>query len=397
MNMRGFPHHINTRADLEVLASMPEFSVQYEAALANVKCNVCGYYANDPNVATGGCSSDICRDILTGPVNLDGPPYLLMVEDTLGLRIGNTNEENQTNLNNFASSPYDGLTYLCWLNNYGFSSSSTSQDWIDDLVTTKDLWPWTVLDELITASGIDVDDRDGGMTNWLTQWETALIKARDSGCPGIIVDSEPYSDYTMHDMATAAIKYGVTQEYLQGRLVAIGEQMIDIVNATYPGATIWNLWAIIDSSRPWPVCYIHEGMLAGLVATESTSLFVSQWGIHYYATSLAAWEAEWNTNIYKAQVFLAANPNYRLGAPITIWNDVETVTGWIKTWADANPTQPFCTLTDFHPVMDELKQKFDYIWVYNDANIGYNPFDAISAAPYSAAIQRIKARPCKCA
>ena len=327
-------------------------------------------------------------------MNTTSSPYLLMTDNIYYLRGDNTLAANQSVLNSLEQTPYDGMTYLA---SY-FTPSNTSQDWIDDLVTTRDLWAYVLLDKLTTVSGIDVDDRDGGLTRFFLLWTTALTKAAERGTPGVLLDPEWYLDYTRNDVVVAAAEYGVTVAYMETRLRAIGAQMIDTLNSVCPGATILNLLCATSDPAVISSDYVMQGMLDEIVATGSSATFIAggQGQLNYENVNLSAWEVKWSKYRNDAS-YLATYPAFRLGVPLFMWDNPANCTGFLQTWLAANPTQDFTSIRKFQPMVDGLQAKFQFIWVYIHAASDSLPFDSNTNAPFNDLLWSTKFRPCRCA
>ncbi len=105
----------------------------------------------------------------------------------------------------------------------------------------KQIWPWVFFNKFIgyeeghrVASkkanrpyfnkirGLDLNNEAGALEDFYLVWRTALTAAKRLGSPGIIVDPEPYNNYSTYWVSYVSERQGMSEDEVRDKLKAIG-------------------------------------------------------------------------------------------------------------------------------------------------------------------------------
>jgi hypothetical protein len=267
-------------------------------------------------------------------------------------------------------SPFDGHQLLIGAGSYcGGSPSTNYSDFSSFISTAKNskhkFWPAIrvfFMDD--STATLDIYDKEGGLTKFYAYWTNALRLAKDTGSPGILFDPEDYG--TDIDLSSLATKNNTTVEAVNQRIHEIGAHMADIVNETYPEATInqfFVYWALnwtdkcadvlaegmLDQAKAenYPFTFSVSGELSGTFLP--VSLYGSQYSLNEKIFN--------NANI---QSKIAQYPNLDMGAWTGYWNDYAHLTSF---WANQNPSLDSAQIeiqktSDFKPLFKWFFKNF---------------------------------------
>jgi hypothetical protein len=91
------------------------------------------------------------------------------------------------------------------------------------------------------------------------------------------------------------------------------------------------------------------------------------------------------TRIQRRRDRLAATlrqfPNFRKGATIAPWDRPEHKKSWLLTGYCA--TSSAKKIDDFQPLIRELLNSYNYVWIYAASAAGYDPYDPAAVPVYN--------------
>jgi hypothetical protein len=301
---------------------------------------------------------------------------------------------SQANLDSFQSSEYDGFSVPGWNTNYAYMQSLNTHG--------KDIWPWVMLAEISRNDPeiFDLNNTYGSRTALLLLWRGWLEVARDTGSPGIVFDPEFYlGDGSFSTIPLGATAMGISQEAFAALVEGLGAELIDAAREVYPTATIWMLWTFLDSNT-YTCKYLAKGMLDRIVATNSDIKIIDgiEQYIPYQCPSVSNLAYNWGLTYARLTPSLAASPCLSLSAPLFLWNVLGSTTSWAKTTLDtqvAAGTLEFSSVYDLYQQAAYLKDRVDYVWVYNHPASDYRPFaaeDSASRLPFDRCLRHMKYR-----
>lgn len=350
-------------------------------------------------------------------------PYLLLVTFTAGgmQPSGAMQQFDLQKLEQINSFPYSGVAVpLVGLYD---TSKHSEQDFepsiqLIKLHAHKDIWPWVFMERFVGTpqqpaeslpkyaraeyytriKGMDIYNQTGALDDFFNLWRIALVVAKETGSPGIVLDHEVYGNPLAYDLDYVAREQGKSADEVERRLQEIGAKLSDIVDETYPGAVIWCLDTGLDritpvrKLNPWAapdyrtVTYVMEGLLKRAKEKHSQAIVVSggEMSLYYCYQSLTDLRDSVRERNERLAPALASYPNLRAGAPISPWYDAKLRRGWMLKGKCGSST--LRTIDDFKPLISELLHSYNYVWVYAAGVAPYSPFDPENAAHYDPAI-----------
>ena len=192
-------------------------------------------------------------------------PYLLLVSfATTPLDGFGPEKTRELNL-----SPYHGVAVRLI---HQYDSNSYTLDHFQPYVaklkmnSEKHIWPWIFFNRFIgyqeghragskdsskpyfrNIKGMDLNNEAGALEDFFDLWRIGLQIAHQLGSPGIVVDGEPYNNYSAYLVRYVASERGTSGEDVRSKLKAIGSRLTDIVDEVYPEATLWFLFTGISA------------------------------------------------------------------------------------------------------------------------------------------------------
>jgi len=341
-------------------------------------------------------------------------PYLLLV--TFGGTINTFAVEKIRAIN---ESPYQGVAVaLVDGDDPGVYVAKDFQEAVNRIKADcrKHIWPWIFFNRIIgynpegtnnhrgnkpyfrRIKGMDLYDEAGALSDFYQHFRLALRIAKELGSPGVFLDAESYNNYLNYQLAYLAAQLGRTPEETKERLQAVGGEMMTIVAAEYPQAILW--FGFTGLATPLQLAkqgnqkellspaFIVQGMLAKAKELGLPAKIVSggQVSLGYCQESLAALQNAIQTRQHQFAPWLTAYPHLALGGTIAPWADARQKSGWLLKKKCGQATMR--NLDDFKPLLRELLQTYDYVWIYAAGAAGYDPYGP-AALPYNAALQAV--------
>jgi len=346
-----------------------------------------------------------------------GAHYLLLVNTAIARQL------KPQDIAEFDKSPYDGLA-IAFHYNYDtaavFDSDSMSsqlREW--KKLTKKDLWPWVYLNRMLGAAeaatnervnvpyfqkirGIDLDDKAGARTDFLTIWKNALRVAKETGGPGIVFDPEFYNDHKAYDPAEMARATGKTPDQLVTLLEKLGADMADSAAEQYSNAVLWFCFTgfthkdfkAIDGKSYYPTpVYIAIGLLDE-IQKRGYSLHVISGGegsIGYCHETLAAFREAIDRRAAAFDPILKKYDGvFELAGTLTVWDERANKSGFVGEGDCAKASAS--SIEDLQPYLELIMRTYRYNWIYGSTNGGYFAFDSQRSRRIHGVISNARAR-----
>lgn len=343
-------------------------------------------------------------------------PYLLLVSFYTG-HFKNFKLEKIGAINH---SPYYGVAVP--LIGAHDTEKYTLDDFFDSVWTIKnsskkDVWPWVFFNRFIgyekgenalsqkadqayfrAIKGMDLYNNAGALNDFYNIWKISLQIAKKLGSPGIVVDPEAYNNYRTNKVSYISTQVGQPEEQVKRRLNEIGRELAQIADGIYPKAIIWFLFTGLgnpirtfnpfDEQEYRSVTYIIQGMLEYGKEKRSKLKLVSggELSLGYCSISL---EHLKNKVRSRGNDFSARIKSYRnllLGGTIAPWNDAGLKREGYFTKGTCGKSG-LKNLKDFKPLIVNLCDSYEYVWIYAAKSVGYDPYDPKASNSYNNAIK----------
>lgn len=343
--------------------------------------------------------------------------YLLLVNTAISSML------DESKLRQFDKSPYDGLA-VAFLHAYDTSDvpsapsiTATIKQWRN--YTAKDIWPWIYLNRMLGFSaaennshadvpyfrkitGLDLDNKNGARGDFLALWRNYLLAARDARTPGVVCDLEFYNYYKLYDIGELALVSAKTPAEMAVSLQALGAEMAQVADQTYPDATLWLLFTglthpgykTIQGTPYFPSpTYIAIGLLDEISRKHLRVKVLSggEGSLAYCHQSLR----EFQDAVTKRQSDFAATlakygPSLELAGTMTLWSDRSSTRGWINEGACKDASAQ--TVEELQPYLELLLTSYRYNWIYASPDGNYFAFSKDSAPRFDAVIHKARSR-----
>ena len=276
----------------------------------------------------------------------------------------------------------------------------------------KHIWPWMFFNRFIgyeeghragskdsskpyfrNIKGMDLYNETGALQDFFDLWRISLQIARHLGSPGIVVDAEPYNNYSAYLVRYVSSAQGMPGDDVRSSLKAIGARLTDIVDEVYPEATLWFLFTAISARtitlKPvisWDYrapAYIVMGMLERAAEKGSRLTLVAGGELAGYCFKNPDDLDQKIRERKKAFSYaLEKYPNLRLGGTVAPWAEGSSRVGWMVNYLKCRESE-FKNITDFRPVFELLMTSYDFMWIYAAGVAPYDPYDHDSASIYN--------------
>ncbi len=315
----------------------------------------------------------------------------------------------------FNGSPYDGIAVPI-VSAYHLGAAPTIEEMAPKLSelrsnTQKDIWPWVFLNRLIGTkekqqtgdradwNGMDLDGK-GPQKAFLQLWRLAFQIARQTKSRGVVGDMEAYSDYSLYDISTLAIKTEKKPDEVIRLLESLGSHMADVADEELPGSTIWFLFTAAaeqpgsDSVAPRyhnSTGYILFGMLERIAQRGLRLSIISggESGLGYCHETLAQLGSDIRSRSERYADLQDRFPMFSLGGTIVLWRDSSAKSDWLTR--DKCGLAQAATVEDLEPYLETLFLKYRYVWIYAASGPGgYDPFDAQTKLRFDAVIRKAR-------
>jgi hypothetical protein len=337
-------------------------------------------------------------------------PYLLLVS----FASGSLNNFDLAKINMVNRCPYYGVA-VPLINAYDIGKY-TYKDFLPIVKriksnSQKDIWPWVFLNRIVgteekgiirsplskvkyfqNIKGMDLYNKSGALGDFYNIWRIALRAAKETGAPGIFIDLEPYNNYALYIFSNLVNDVGKTAKEVKDGLEKVGVNLVNIANEEYPDATLWftftGLSSLVRIRRyDYNIArYLLLGMLARAKETTSNLKIVAggEVSLEYCPDSLDDLKFKSNRRDKAYAPIMAAYPNLVLGGCIAPWNDYHQKTGWMTGGPCGRSNIE--NIQGFVPLVVNLLQTYNYVWVYAAAVAPYNPYSSREAFLYNKAI-----------
>lgn len=345
-------------------------------------------------------------------------PYFLLVCSSYQNQLDKFDIEKIKVIN---ESPYHGIAVrIIWEFDdtpFNFDNFKKNAEFIKKN-TNKQIWPWVFLNRMIGTDeknndrevikdkpyfhkikGMDLYDETKALSDFYALWRSSLRLAKIFSSPGVVFDIEAYNYYPINKISYLAKKHNKSSEDIKKQLRIVGSKLIDIAAEEYPEIIIWFLFTHLGNSPPsWypssekymSVSYIAESMISEAEKRSLPMKFVSggQIGLGYCYKSLE----DMNDKIKKRQgqfkLILTKHPKLYLGGTIAPWNDTKLKRGWMKEKVCCCEST-LKNMDDFVPLIRNLANNYDYVWIYATQMTGYNPYDREISYSFNKAITHV--------
>lgn len=341
-------------------------------------------------------------------------PYLLLVSFfTPSIR-----DIDAEKVKSITESPYNGFAVPLVRNvdsgNYDLNLYIQDAQRVSTL-TKKHIWPWIFFNRFIGSerdghidngnkyffdiNGMDIYNTHGDLHEFYHLYEIALNISKAMGSPGIVVDPETYNNYKSLQVSYLVNKLHRSDEEIIARLREVGAKLADITHNVYPDATLWFLFTGLDrkqrsfnpfvKSQESTITLIIRGLLERARQKEMRIKVVSggEQSLGYCFKSV---DDVRETISRRRKDFASIQREYKilaLGGTVAPWHDISLKRGYFKKNKCAD--SKFNELTDFDPVVEELFNSYEYVWIYAAISLGYNPYDKNVSERYAAMIKRV--------
>ena len=271
----------------------------------------------------------------------------------------------------------------------------------------KEIWPWVFLNRIVgydpdvkgkfkpkklkfsSLEGMEILPTQKTARDFLMQWENALLVAKKTASPGIVLDLEPYNNKQAYRISYLADKMNMSAENIREHLHSFGQSMAEIASKTYPTAKVHLLFSGLTSKKSFgilqwekrSVSYIVEGMLDYNQAHKKSVSYISggELTIGYCNLDLEHLRKKISAREKKFMKFKTKYAGLELSAPVAPWLSIDTRSGWM--------TRGNCgksglkTITDIAPIFNEINNSYKYMWIYLAGHSGFmlNDVDNMTA------------------
>jgi hypothetical protein len=342
-------------------------------------------------------------------------PYLLLVSFYSG-ELKNFELEKITAIN---QSPYYGVA-VPLIGAYD-TEKYTLDDFFDSAWTIKDsskkdVWPWVFFNRFIgykksenalsqkadqayfrAIKGMDLYNNSGALNDFYDIWKISLQIAKKLGSPGIVVDPEAYNNYQTYSVSYISKQLGEPEEQVKRRLNEMGRKLTEIADEIYPKAIIWFLFTGLgnpmrtlnsfDEKQYRSVTYIIQGMLEYGKEKGSKLKLVSggELSLGYCSISLEDLKHKVRSRGNNFFTPLKSYPNLLLGGTMAPWNDAGSKKVGYFTKGTCGKSK-LKNLKDFKPLIKNLSESYEYVWIYAAKSVGYDPYSLTCSSVYNRAI-----------
>jgi hypothetical protein len=345
-----------------------------------------------------------------------GDHYLLLVNTAIAFQM------DESKFRQFDKSSYDGLA-VAFLHAYDTSAvpsvpamAAKIAEW--KKFTHKDIWPWVYTNRMIGTSaeennshadvpyfkriqGMDLDDKNGALTDFYQIWRNSLGAARDTKAPGVVLDIEFYNYYKLYNIGELARVTGKKPKEVADSLRQIGAKMANIAANEYPNATLWLLITGLThaghtnfENTPYyaSTTYIAIGLMdeiakshlpLKLLAGGEGSIGYCHDNVAEFQATIQKREADLKEPLQKYKEF------FSLAGTMTLWSDKKSKTGWVNEGKCKNSEA--ATVEDLEPYLELLLRSYRYNWIYGSGDGNYLAFAPESAARFDRVIAKAKA------
>ena len=305
---------------------------------------------------------------------------------------------------------YDTKSYINqdYTNFYNLlNSAQQSGKW------NKHIWPMVYINRIISVSNsfrwdgrkvppyyakikaMDIYDKAEALKYFYQDWTNALMMAKSTNSPGIVLDDEFYNSPELPVEKIAAL-HGKTMEDAHETLRGIGANLIKIACQIKPDVVILVLVGLMSDMpnvdlNPMedPRLYIFNGMLEQakgskikIVAGGETDL-----GYCFLDENDLLWTIARRKGLY-SYLELKYPGNFILGGTIAPWNNLNwrnEPNVWTRHKGGKSSMKK---VDDFVPLFKVLFKTYPYVWIYAAGTLGYNPYDPQIASYFNAAIKQ---------
>lgn len=269
--------------------------------------------------------------------------------------------------------------------------------------TQRDIWPWVFINRIVGVSqqnpnpqansayfhsirGMALRSGSKPLHDFLSDWRTALMVAREIHSPGVVLDLEFYNNPSIaYAISRLSESLGEPPAQAALRLRSLGIIMGKIVLQTYPDASIWILNSALDNSADQringqsyfqPRGEIAIGLLSTLAQSKSAAQVIDggEDSLGYCHANLNGLNREISTRRQKYQNLLKMFPKqFRLSGTIAVWTEAKSKRGWLNQ--DECASSDVKNLEGFAPYINLLESSYWYNWLYGAEAGGYRPFD----------------------
>ncbi len=346
-----------------------------------------------------------------------GDPYLLLVNTAIAFQM------NEAKLRQFDKSAYDGIA-IAFLHAYDTSEvpnvatmDSKLAEWRH--YTNKDIWPWVYVNRAVGMSaaennshsdvpyfrriqGMDLDDKNGALSDYFEIWSNSLHAARDTKAPGVVCDIEFYNYYKEYDIGEIARNSGKQPGEVAESLRAIGARMADIAAKEYPDSILWFLFTGLThagyktySTTPYypSPAYIAIGLLDEItrlhlplkvLAGGEGSIGYCHENLQEFRSAIHKREIDLHDQLQKYQGVLS------LAGTMTLWSDQASKKDWVN---EGNcKTSAAATVEDLEPYLELLFSSYRFNWIYASGDGNYLPFSPENATRFDRVISKARTR-----
>ncbi len=345
-------------------------------------------------------------------------PYFLLVS----FFTGNIKTFDMEKIKSINQSPYDGVAVEL-INAYDISKP-TEKDFESSVnylkaKSKKSIWPWVYFNRFIgykdgertlapakipyfqAIRGMDVYNERGALEDFYNLWRISLRIAKRLGSPGIFVDTEAYNNYRAYELTFISRELNKPEVDIKARLMDVGSDLADIVEAEYPQATLWFTFSGLGqapeifatpakSGKSMTVAYIVKGILdrAKLKKYRMTLVSGGMLSLGYCYESLDDMKARIKQHKDRYREALVQYPNLALAGTIAPWSDASLKQPGYFT-SDKCGRSTMKNLGDFKPLITEMMKSYSYVWVYAAMMVGYDPYDHSKSAEYNRSIGEV--------
>ena len=344
-----------------------------------------------------------------------GEHYLLLVNTAIAQFM------SDDKLRQFDKSSYDGIA-IAFLHAYDTSTPPSVAEMNRQIagwkqLTSKQIWPWVYLNRIVARNpaennhyadnpyfnriaGVDLDDKQGALSDFLRIWRNSITAARDANVPGIMCDLEFYNNYKEYDIGQIAYQTGKTPAQVADGLKSIGARMADSASAIYPNSVIWLMFTglthpgykKLDGAPYYPSpTYVSIGMLDEVVKKQLPLKVLAggEGSLGYCHESLSAFQdaIEKRRNDLSAELQKYSGV-LELGGTLALWSERKIKTDWLNQ-AECGKSQAD-TVEDLEPYLELLLKTYRYNWLYATSEGNYLPFSAASAPRFDAVIRKAR-------
>jgi len=316
----------------------------------------------------------------------------------------------------FHATPYDGIAA-----NVGGSHVFGPLPKIEDFSRAAELiassakgeqrhvWPWIFLNRIIAPDperghrawpkkragarfrGIDLDGSAGALKNFYGIWRMSLRLAKQLGSPGIVLDPEAYSDYSVASIRYLSKASGKSPDEVTALLRGIGARLADITKEEFPDAIIWTLFTRFESdpdlSTMTPILF--DGLLMR-AKEKNIPLTLVDGGetVGYAFINLQNLRRHHDLRALQVSRYVEKYGGHLvMGCTIAPWADARERSTWMTEWPSC-VNSVFKTVGDFEPVFVELMRRYRYFWIYAASAAPYDPLKPKSAGRYNPIIAK---------